>query len=334
MPSIADLFGPSGDDPNFNLDDFLSEADAAAAASPERQYAMGGMPTEPTETEPVPPAPAPVSQAGDEDGGTGTGDDGGVTAPPAAEPPAPYVAPDPFMAIPAERRASLLALDQIMLSTPGAVDRVFDVLKPTPEVPRPAPTLPEGIDPEDPVAAIWHQNQTILDRFDRMDREQQEAVRAEAQAQRQNMAATAAVTNFRSRYPDLSPSDVAALSQSLGASGIPQALVARPGVDPQASYEEALEIGLWRDPDLRARVTGAPSVSAPPAPPVTGPTPEREANKRTLHALSSGAAPVSGPPPEQRRGESETRLDGTLTPRSKSLLVDELASQLRSSGYK
>jgi hypothetical protein len=328
MPSIRSLFLPEGaEDPDFNLDDFLREADNAAAASPTHQYALGGLPEEPEATppaEPSPPAATPSSEAGGEDGGLGTGE---PVVPPVAEPPVVAPPADPLLNLPPERRQALLSLDQIMASTPGAVDKVFEALKPEP--PRPVPTLPEHVDPDSFEATLWRQNQEILTRFDRQEAAAREAEARQSEQQRLTAAAGRAGVNFQARYPQLSEAELTGLGQRAYQSGLAPALAARPGIDPTVSYEEALEATLWTDPTLRAKVGSAPAV---PVAPVTGPTPEREAAKRTLHALSSGAVPVAGPPPA--KVELETRADGRFTPDSRGRLVDQLAGQLRASGYK
>jgi hypothetical protein len=330
VPSIKDLFGPdTGDD--FDLDDFMAAADAAATESVTSQGSLEA-PIEP-ETEPPPAAspeattvPSPSSEAeATGEGEPGAGEASVPIAAPVAGPPS-----DPFQSLPADRRATLLALDQFMAETPGAVEKVFEAIKPPP--PRPVPTLPEHVDPDSVEAQIWSQNQEILGRLDRQDAERQQATAREAQSQKFLAAAATAGNNFSARYPDLTEQEVVALARRAGDSGLAPALANRPGVDLTASYEEALEHMLWTDPTLRQRVAGVPSSNAAPPAPATGPTPAGERNKRVLHALSGAAVPIAGPPPA--KAELETRLDGTLTPGSKGRLVDQLAADLRNSGYK
>lgn len=331
MPSIRSMFLPEGvqDDENFNVEDFLREADAAVAGSATRQYAMGGNPQEPEADLAPAPAPDPDPVSGDAgDGELGAGDDE-PTASPVAEPPQFAPPPDPLASLPPERRASLLALDQIMSTTPGAVDRVYAALKPEP--PRPIPTIPDHVDPDSIEAQLWQQNQEILRRMDDERDQRQAAAQQATQQTRLQSAATQAVANFRSRYPDLNADDITAMSTHASQAGLADAFVSRPGIDPVAGFEEALEHVLWTNPSLRARVSGMAPPPAP-TPPVTGPPPQNQENKRILHALSTGAVPVAGPPP--LRAALETRSDGRFTPESRGTLVDQLAADLRNSGYK
>lgn len=326
MPSISQLFGPDqADDPNFDLDDFLGEAERAAEGSPEHQYAMGGSP-EPVVpgVPPVAPAAASEVQAGGGEGGDGAGE-ATVPAPPVAAPPLAPV--DPLLALPPERRAALLALDEAITTDPSIRDRVFEAIRPS--VPKPPPSLPEHVDPESVEARLWAQNQEILARLDRQDTDRQAERAAQTQQQRLVQAASAAGANFESRYPQLTSDELSSLGTRAFQSGLPQVLVARPGADLVASYEEALEHTLWTDPTLRARVVGAAAPPAAPVPPV-GPTVQGEQNKRVLHALSGAATPIAGPPPASAK--LETRADGTLTSGSKDLLVNQLAASLRERG--
>jgi len=310
MPTIRDMFGPSTDDDSFNLDDFMAAADAAADESRTSQGSLEAPTTAPD-----------LSTDADATGEGKPGDrEEAVPQTPAAGPPS-----DPFQSLPPERREALLRLDEAMATDPVVRDQVFSALKPPP--PRPAPTLPEHVDPESVEGLLWQQNQEILARFDRQDAEQRQAVAAQAQADRMMAAAGTAGRNFQARYPDLTEQEVVAIATRAGQTGVAPALAARPGYDPVESYEQALEATLWSDPTLRQRVAGVPSSNAAPPAPAVGPTPAGEQKKRVLHALSGAAVPIAGPPPE--KAVLETRLDGSLTPGSKSTLVNQLAAQLR-----
>jgi|SRR5580704_7566 hypothetical protein len=321
MPSIRSMFlPPEADNPDFNLDDFLREADEAATGSPARQYALGGNPPA-AEGDLLPPTadPVPSGEAGDGDLDAG---DEPVSAP-VVEPPQFAPPSDPLLNLPPERRASLLALDQIMSTTPGAVDRVYEALR-KPEPPRPEPKIPEHVDPESMEAQLWQQNQEILRRMDEQERTQRETQQQTAEQTRLQTAAGQAVANFRTRHPDLGDDDLTTMAGYASQAGFADAFVRRPGVDPVAGYEEALEYTLWKN--------SSRAYQPAPTPPVTGPPPQNQENKRVLHALSTGAVPVAGPPPA--RAPLETRGDGRFTPESRGLLVDQLAADLRNSGYK
>lgn len=220
----------------------------------------------------------------------------------------------------------MLALDEAMSTDPTIRERVFEAIRPS--VLKPPPSLPEHVDPESVEARLWAQNQEILARLDRQEAQRSADQAAQTQQQRLVQAASAAGANFEARYPQLSSEELTALGTRAFQSGLPQVLVARPGADLVASYEEALEHTLWTDPNLRARVVNV----APPAPPVPpiGPTAAGEERKRTLTALSGAATPIAGPPPA--RQALETRADGSLTSGSKDLLVNQLAQSLRERG--
>lgn len=320
MPSIRSMMlGPEAEDPNFNLDDFLREAAAAADASPASQYSeMGVAPVVEEERETPATETAPVSTEAETGEETEVGTDEGPS-------PSPVAAPvlDPLAELPADRRNALLLIDRA-LSDPEVQGRVMEAIKPPPPAPR--PTLPDHVDPESVEGMLWQQNQAIMDRLDQEREERRQAQIAQTESQRLGQAAAAAGQNFGQRY-NLEPDEVLTLAQRAGSSGLPQALVAS-GKDPQAAYEQALEVSLFQDPVLRARVVGDPSSVAPT--PVLGPTPAGEEKKRVLHALSGAATPVAGPPP--RREALETRADGRLTPSSRSTLVQELATTLKSRG--
>lgn len=329
MPTIRDMFLPeAADDPDFNLDDFLREADTAAAASPARQYAEMG--ATPGETSPDPQATTATVSTEAEPEVTGEGDATGgetvPTAPPVAEPIAPT---DPLLALPADRRAALLALDEVITADPDTRERVFQAIR-APE-PQARPSLPEHVDPESFEAQLWQGQREILDRLDQDKAERVQQVRQTEQSNRLISAAQAAGQTIGQRY-NLSPEEVTALATTVGpqGSGLAGTLVSRPGRDPQQSFEEALDIAFWQDPELRSRVAGTVTPPAAPPAPVVGPTPEREERKRVLHALSGAASPVAGPPPE--RVPLETRMDGRLTPASRNSLVDSLAATLRERG--
>lgn len=332
MPSIKDLFGPVTDDEGWNLDDFMNEANAAADESAERQHLMGGNaePVPGSEPAPIPP-PEPASGVAGEGVGTPGAGDGTVPPEPAAGVPAEPIAPppppaDPLLALPEARRRELYALDAVMNADPTVRERIAEVIRPAaPEAP-PAPQLPAHIDPESVEAQLWTQNQEILSRLDRQDADRQRQQMEQAEHQRHVAAAQHAGAAFRARYPGLTDTDMQLLAPRVANGGLPQALAAQPGTDLISAYDRALEYEALRDPEIRARVGGvASSTPAPLTPP--GPTPQGEANKRKLHSISGAGSPVAGPPPQKTA--LETRADGSLTPQSKSLLVEETAARLR-----
>lgn len=347
MPNIADLFREQPDpnqpgvfaDPEFNLEQFLAEADRAVEGSADRQHADSGV----SPVEPSPAAatsPGGVPPAGDSSSSP-QGEDGtpaGAPVTPPAEPPAAVPSPaDPWFSIPPDRRQALLDLDRAMLADPTAGARVAQAIPPPPAAP---PALPEGIEEGSPVETLWRQQQEILSelRAQQADRHRQQL---DAQQRHTFDAATSALGEFRRRYPQLTHEQVGQIGGRAGSNGLAAAMVARPGYEMTQSFVEALEVELFRDPQLRAQALGqqppatptsgipaAPTDgTVPPPPPGSAPAGEATShNKRTLHALSGAASPIAGAPPA--RTPIENRSDGRLTPDSRTALVTEFAKRL------
>jgi hypothetical protein len=233
---------------------------------------------------------------------------------------------DPWLELPAERRAAILALDQTLMADETKRAKVFGILSGDTDAP-PTPTvatLPEHIDPESFEATLWREQQeqrTVLERM----AEQNRAVQAETQRQSAQTAAMQAGNRFAQKYADkLTQDDILEIAKFAGMAGTAGAFAntAEAKADPSAAFEQALEHTLWTNESFRARVLGT---SGPVTPP--GEQPEAQERKRKLSALSSSASPVSGPSP--RRSPLEAGVDGKLTEKSRQDLVKDAANMLR-----
>lgn len=206
-----------------------------------------------------------------------------------------------------------------------------------PAAPPAAPeALPEDIDPRSFEASIWHAQQEQA--------RQLEAVRAQMETQNQQTerqlelaAAQAAVQSFTARYGNaLSPEEIAWVCQTAGYQKLPEAFgSANPQLTKEQAMGQALEFQLRSTDTLFNKIISAPPpapATAPAAPPPMPPgvpvvqpgqTPEADARKRYLTAVSSAASPSGEAPVRQPIGH---RPDGKLDERSRMQLVQEMTS--------
>lgn len=311
MPSIRDLFGAppdaEGGEANFDLDEFFKEAESIIASRPDpagqAEAANPEAPEPVAPVEPVAETPAPEPE-------------------PEVEPPLPPAAvSDPFAEIPAERRAAMLALDQVLTSDPAKRDAIFRAMNGVEAAPQVAvePQLPDDIDPNSFEARIWRENQDTRRAVQEMSSRLQEQ-QVSQQQQRAANEAQAAARAFGAKYPQLEEHEVFEIARFAGNSGVAGAFVEADRSNPQAALERSFESVLFANPDFRSRVIEAP------APVIPGEQPEAVDRKRKLTALSSAASPVATGP--ARRKELETRPDGRLTPESRAQAVKEVTAGL------
>ena len=140
-------------------------------------------------------------------------------------------------------------------------------------------------------------------------------------SRQQVTAADAAGIEFAARYPQLEQSDIVAIAEVAGGSGL-AARLANGNDDLKGAYIQALESTLWTNESFRPKVLGEQAIKEVPV----AAKPETKARKRKLTALSSAASPVSAP--SQPKAALETRVDGRLTPQSRLSLTREIASKL------
>ena len=305
MPSIAQMFGASdpaehADSPEFNLDEFFRSAEGIMAEKTEEVRAEADAMTAPEATV---PGPEPEDEP---------------EVPPA--PPAPVAATaDPLSELAPERRAQLLALDDLLRSDPTVAQRVFAAAQPS----APAePSLPPEIDPDSTEARLWMDNRRLESRLEELTGAVSRVALSNEQTQAQNHAANA-IRSFAGKYVGkLSPEDIQTISQQAGQSGMSGALVASAAYrgNPQAAFEKALEDTLWTNETFRSRIIDAPTPTA------AGDTAESVARKAALNALSSAASPIAAQP--AKREPLESREDGRLTPQSRQRLIQDLATNL------
>jgi hypothetical protein len=207
-----------------------------------------------------------------------------------------------------------------------------------PAVAPPAPPelkLPEDIDPQSTEAQVW---------FAQQDQARQLAeIRAQVTAQatataEQNaqVAARNATNAFAQRYGGtLSQEEMQWVCQMAGYQNLPDIFASS---DPKLSQEQAmtkaLEFQLRSTDSLLAKVLGgaAPPATGIPAPPplppgapapvvYPGQTPEADARKRYLTAVSSAASPSGEAPVRQPIAH---RADGKLDERSRMQMIQEM----------
>lgn len=320
MPSIREIFAdpdlsePGGEDVQIDLDKVLNSVTDI----------LNDRPSVPDDT------PAPEAEPEPEEDLPSGGEQAEVEEESEELPPAPVdpPPPDPWLEIPPERRAAMLALDQTVMADPDKRAKVFGILSgdsDAPPVPT-TPSLPEHVDPDSFEAQIWRENQEIKAQL----REIGTATKAQAEitmADRARVAASTAANRFQAKYSQLSEQDVIDVARYAGQTGIASAFMttAEAKADPIVGYEQALEHVLWTNESFRGRVLGTSAL--PPEPP--GNQPEAVERKRKLTALSGAASPVSGPAPQ--RSPLEHGVDGKLTEKSRSQLVKDAANMLRQS---
>ena len=300
MPSIRSMFSAEPEsEETWDMDQFLGEANKLIDEQTP--------PETPTEEPPAPETPPAEPEEEPE-----------AEEPESVAPEAPVLpaAADPLAALSAERRAALLALNEVLERDPVRAESVLRGLSaPAAQ----APQLPEEIDPASFEATIWRQQQETnakLDQLAGMTTKQQEQLVRQATATAAQQAGTAFATKYDGK---LDQADVIAIAKHAGQTGI-AARFAQGSDDLVSAYDQALEHVLWTNDVWRNKVLEAPVAPAP------GETPEAKERKRKLSALSSAASPVSGSP--STRSPLESREDGRLTPQSRMGLVRELANGL------
>ena len=327
-PSLSELFGPPGteaeNDFEFDMDKLMGGVDKALAessrfrdevSSEEDDAAVGDDPV--------------VEEPSDEEDHLAHGEQPpGEEEPPgesAPEATPPVIAADPLGLLPPERRAALLAIDDVVQNDPAKRDRVLAALADVPTPPT-IPTLPDDFEEGSVAARLWYEQQETRAQLAQIasgQRAQHEAfVKQSAVA-----AADAAGDEFAARYSQLEPSDVAAIAKTAAESGLVAKLTT--GVNPEnlkPAFAQALESALWTNEAYRAKVIGTTTQTPAVAPAATS---ESKARKRKLTAVSSAASPTSAP--ASKRSPLESRVDGRLTPQSRLSVVREMASQLNRS---
>lgn len=248
--------------------------------------------------------------------------------PPAAEPepvvpretpvPAP-VAADPLAELPADRRAAMLSIDQILTNDPAKRDAILGILTGAPAAAVAEPQLPEDVDPDSFEAGLWRRQQES-DREIAQLREGAAFQAQTAQAQTAAQHAMTAAKQFGERHPELAEADVYEIARYAGNSGVAGAFVEANRRDPIGQLEQAFESVLYANETFRGKVI---TTAAPVVPGETTTAVER---KRKLTALSSGASPVATGP--AKSSQLESRPDGRLTPASRQQAVAEVAAGL------
>lgn len=314
MPSIADLFGvsPEGtegtESPDFDIQAMLDHADEIIASRPSSmEMANGALHQEtpdPEEPEPLPPAAEvePVEP---------------VAAP---EPVVPRETSDPLSELPPERRAAMLAVDQILASDPEKRQAIFGILNGAPApAAAPEPQLPEDVDPNSFEATLWRQQNETQRQMAAIS----QSLRDQAAQTQQQVAANHAMTaarQFGAAHPELEEADVYEIARYAGNSGVAGAFVEANRSDPVGQLEQAFESVLYANEGFRSKViAGAPSIA--PAD-----MPESVERKKKLTAVSSGASPAANGP--ARAAQLETRPDGRLTPASRQEAVKQVTAGL------
>lgn len=312
MANIRDLFGVSveGDpsEADFDLEKFLAAADSIIAARPSDEPPVEppvAAEAEPIEPEPVEPPAEPVEPA----------------LPP-IEPPEPQVLPpvavsDPLQSLPPERRAALLALDEVMLADPSKRDAIFRTIQSQPEPV--VETLPEDVDPGSFEARLWREMQETRQQLREVNQGLQNQAHQTQQQRAANDAQSAAAA-FAAKYPQLAENDVYEIARYAGANGLAGAFVSATPQDPQGALGRAFEAVLFQNETFRSKVIESP------APVIPGEQPEAVERKRKLTALSSAASPVATGP--AKRAALETRPDGRLAPESRQQVVKEVVAGL------
>ena len=323
MPSLSELFGPPGaeaeNDFEFDVDKLMGGVDQALKESSRfRDDDVDEAPQIAAESEDEEPPLEPSDDVVEE---PPSGDEvapeeaqGEVAAPPIA---------DPLGLLPPERRAALLAIDEVVQADPAARDRVFQAIRP----PEPAVAqLPDDIEEGSVAARLWAESQetkAMLGQIAQGQRLQQEAFAKQAAVS----AADAAGIAFAERYPMLESSDIVAIAQQAGQSGLAAKLVAG-NSDLKDGYLQALESTLWTNEAFRPKVLGEAAIIKEPTV-ADEHKAESKPRKRKLTALSSAASPVSAP--TTPKSALETRHDGRLTPQSRLSVVQEMATKLNRS---
>jgi hypothetical protein len=235
-------------------------------------------------------------------------------------------AADPFAALTDLERLELLQARQALLDPERqlAVRRAMlgipDVAAAAspPVVAAPEPALPEHIDPESIEAQMWHMQRTHERQLDELRQE----IRANTTATEQDRAmaaARSATQAFANRYGEaLSPEEISWVAQTAGMQKLPEAFMST-GMSVEDAMVKSLDFTLRSNDSLLAKILGP---AAPPAPtPSPGESPEADARKRQLTALSSAAAPTGEAP---QRVPLTHREDGKLSEDSRLQLVREM----------
>ncbi len=335
MPNIQDLFHvptpPQGDDEfapvDLDPDVLMAEFEKKIAGHAERMDAQ-------------PPGPGPDVE-------------GGIDTPPVVELDAgaegtPPSAPDPWMETPEAEREGLLRLRDA-LADPDTSQRILQVLDGPPavsppttpprvQVPEPqVPVeLPDEIIPGTAEAVLFSQQAEILaqQKADAEYRRLQHEATLQADTERASFnAATQAGNTFARRWAGkLEPSDVAKLAQQAGSAGLPSALAkaiatqnGRENPTPddfQRGCEEALEVTLLRDEELRGKALSP----VEPQTPGSKRTPADQERQNKATAVSTAASPAA---PAPTRPTLTARADGKFDPESRGLLIQEFARQYK-----
>ena len=322
-PSIRDLFidpelaseHEGEGETDLDIDKLMGSVDEVLQSRGE----PASDPPEGGEQEPPESEPAKGSAEPDE-GGVG-GEPPAVSAEPAGGTPPT----DPFLELPPERRAALLALDEAVMADPAKRAAVFGVLSgeaPVTSREEPRVEIPPDIEPGTPEHLLWERQVEQDRKLDQLTQATHQSQLATEQ-QRAHQAAQTAGAQFATRYQGkLEQSDILEIAQRAGISGVAAAFAGTEAgkKDPIHAFDQALEHVLWTNETFRTKVIGEEPVTPP------GETPEAKERKRKLSAVSSAASPVSGPGP--KRSPAETGPDGRLTEGSRSALVRELASNI------
>jgi len=180
---------------------------------------------------------------------------------------------------PVEEVQAMLALNQRMKESPELAQRVGQALTPAPET----ATLPEWIDPSDTTAVkLWEHQQ-------RIDAEQRRiAAQAEARAADDRRTQVVdgfkdAVSEIRSRYPQLTDEQLYRAGDIAGRSGIFDGLERAEG-SLRAGFVKGLDMVLWSTPELRSAVSGETATTVPA---------NAKDRKMKQAALTPGGAPAS-----------------------------------------
>lgn len=346
MPNIADLFNvgqlPEGEqapDGDFDVSEFLRSVDEITASRPGGDPALdmaAGVNGELSGDE-TPPGSAPKA---------------GETSQQVVDPPAlapvvePLVAPvahDPLLELSPERRAYLLALDEVIQEDPTRRDAVLRAMSAEPQR-APEPTLPEEIDEHSFEAQLWRENRELNSRIDRLT-SGLESLNRNTATQTAQTAAQQGISSFAAAHPELAPEDVQEIVQWAGRAGIPAGFVQmdRYREQPAMAIRAALNFALHENEQFEARSIARAANSAisggggdgggePIVPALTAAQiaqQEAASRKRTLTALSGAASPTAAGP--VTRTPLTTRSDGRFDPDSRTTLVNEIATSLNRS---
>jgi hypothetical protein len=204
-----------------------------------------------------PPAPEPEAAEAPELGVDEHGND--LPLPPAKDPVPPGYIEFEGRTWPIDEVRALLQLNQRMRDDPDVATRVSGAIAPPPET---EPKLPEWIDPEDRTAVgLWHETQAAKTRAEQAER------RLTAKSEEERRAHVvdsfrSAVSQFRTKHPNLNDEQVAQIADMTGRANIIEGLERTEG-SLAAAFDRGMEMTMWSTPDLRSLALADQSDTVP-----------------------------------------------------------------------